>query len=501
MHSMTVILGIPEYHVKEKNMENRSILITCLVLVLVACLVLSCISIFGAGLWIWNSTSSDTSPIVGEVSDPQESSPNEEDIQTSTMVDPETTEVPQNLENDTSPPSSAESIPSEIASQMDEIQMQVVLERGLKPSEAVTRTLYTPDQLNAKFIRDFEEEYSVEEAQTDAITLAAFGLLEPDFDLYNFYIDLYSEQVAGFYDPETKEMVVVQGDEFGGPQRLTYAHEYTHALQDQNYDLENGVGYNEEDCEADSEGCAAVRALIEGDASLTEINWFLTYATPQDQTDIMEFYSEMDMPVYESAPEFIIMGFMFPYEYGYAFVESLHSKGGWGTVDRAYQNLPKSTEQIMHPERYPDDVPVMVELPDLTDTLGSDWKEIERDVMGEFYTYLILSQGLDINARIDDDEAQLAAEGWGGDSYLIYHNPSDNSTVMVLQTTWDTSTDADEFAQTFRNYANVRHGTSSNDTWQGQDGFHSIYHQGNTTTWILAPNADTAQTVWQVVQP
>ena len=72
--------------------------------------------------------------------------------------------------------------------------------------------------------------------------MAAFGLINPDFDLQNLYIDLYSEQIAGFFDIEENEMVVVQGEGFGGVERFVYAHEYTHVLQDQNFDIENGLG-------------------------------------------------------------------------------------------------------------------------------------------------------------------------------------------------------------------------------------------------------------------
>jgi hypothetical protein len=380
---------------------------------------------------------------------------------------------------------------------MDEIQMQVILERGLKPSENVNRGLYSSEQLQERVLNDFLEEYSPEEAQSDALSLAAFGLLEPDFDLYNFYIDLLSEQIAGFYDQETKEMVVVQGEGFNGPERLTYAHEYTHALQDQNYDIEDGLNFNDEACEFDSERCAAVQALIEGDASLAELTWFFENGTPEDQAEIMEFYNTFEMPVFDSAPEFITMDFTFPYDYGYTFVESLHSQGGWGTVDRAYQNLPQSTEQILHPERYPDDQPIAMALPDFSGILDSNWEEIDRGTMGEWYTYLILSKGLDINARLDEETASLATEGWGGDAYIVYHNADTQESVMLLLSTWDTPEDADEFAAAFRDYVNGRFGLSADDTWQGSDGLHAFYQEGVSTAWVLAPDAKTAEELWE----
>jgi hypothetical protein len=474
-------------------MNDRRVLITSVVLLVTACLILSCVGIFGVGTYFWNSTSSEVVPFAEETSVPQD------DVPTEIIEEPESTEAPANPENEAPNVTSGVEIDPEVASQMDEIQMQVVLDRGLKPSEEVSRILYTPEQLREKIEIDFAEEYSPEEAQIDVIVLASFGLLEPDFDLYNFQIDLLSEQIGGFYDPETGEMVTVQGEDFGAMERFIYAHEYTHALQDQNYDLEDGIGFNDENCDENSEGCAAIRALIEGDATLAQLNWFMNNASMEDQAELMEAMTEADMPVLDSAPEFIVMDLTFPYEYGYLFTQHLYNIGGWGTVDRAYRELPTSTEQIMHPERYPDDQPIPVELPEFSDILGTGWEEIDRGIMGEWSTYLILSKGLDESARIDEASAAVAVEGWGGDQYVVYYNAENESTVMVLRTTWDTADDSGEFAFTFSDYLEGRFGATGDNTWQGEGGYHTFHHEGDTTTWILAPDAQTLAAVGQVL--
>ena len=475
-------------------MNDRRVLIACLVLLLVACLILSCAGIIGGGIYFWNSNP------IEESAEPSDSNL-DEDAKPETFTESAPTEATEKPESDaTNPISTGTEIDLETSQQMDEIQMQVILDRGLKPSEAVNRGIYTPEQLGEKVIQDFEENYSPEEAGIDAVVLSSFGLLNPDFDLYTFYIDLLSEQIAGFYDQETKEMVIVQGEKFGGPERLTYAHEYAHALQDQNYDIENGLNYNEDACETETERCAAIQALVEGDASLAELNWFFANGTPEDQAEIMDFYNNFEMPIFNSAPEFITLDFTFPYQYGYTFVEYLFDIGGWGTVDRAYDELPLSTEQIIHPERYPDDKPIDVQLPELSEVLGTGWEEIDRNMMGEWYTYLILAKGLDQNSRLSESNAASAAEGWGGDAYVVYQH-DDGNIVMVLHTTWDTSEDADEFTAAFRDYAEARFGASSTDTWQGEDGFHIFTQVNDTTTWILAPDENTAITVWQTIQP
>lgn len=395
-------------------------------------------------------------------------------------------------------------LPPEIERQMDEIQEQVVELRGLRPAGEVDRALLTPDQLRQYVIDDFLKDYTEQEAREDAIVLASFGLLEADFDLYDFYLELYSEQIAGFYDDETKRMYVIQDEGFKGPQRLTYAHEYVHALQDQTYDMEEGLGYSDEACEEDSERCAAIQALIEGDASLLELEWLTTYATSQDIAEIQQFYEDYTSPVYDRAPAFMQEDFLFPYITGQAYVEYLHDQGGWQAVDQAYRDLPLSTEQILHPERYPQDDPQAIPLPDLTDALGEGWQEIDRGVVGEWYTYLILAHGLEPGARVRDAQAKIAAEGWGGDAYAVYTHAQSGQVVMATRFRWEASQEASEFAQAFQEYAGERFGASGEvgdwSSWDNAAGVTRFRQDGDETTWILAPDAATATAIQQALQ-
>ena len=98
------------------------------------------------------------------------------------------------------------------------------------PSHPVPVVLLSPDQLRQNVINDFLADYTDEQVADDVLELSTIGLLEPNFDLRTFYVDLLSEQVAGYYDNETGEMFVVQGQGFQGPERLTYSHEFTHVL-------------------------------------------------------------------------------------------------------------------------------------------------------------------------------------------------------------------------------------------------------------------------------
>ncbi|OGO16402.1 MAG: hypothetical protein A2Z14_04530 [Chloroflexi bacterium RBG_16_48_8] len=382
----------------------------------------------------------------------------------------------------------ATSFDPKIRAQMDEIEVQVMELRGLRSTGPVPRTLLTTEELRQRVLDDFLADYSEEEARDDVRVLALLGLIDPNFDLLTFYFDLYTEQIAGFYDDELKEMYVVQGEGFKGPERLTYAHEFVHALQDQTYDLQDGLGFNDEACEEDSERCAGVQALIEGDATFLEGQWLRNYATPQDYLEIAEFIGTFEMPVYDSAPAFMKEDFIFPYSYGLAFVQEIHFNGGWASVDAAYANPPISTEQILHPERYPNDRPIMLEPLDLALLLGEGWREIEHDVLGEWYTRLTLDE------FIDEDLSEIAAAGWDGDTYVALYHDAQEQGAFVLLTLWDSARDAEEFYLAFEEYGETRFGNGSlstlSATWDSNEGHVRIERWGNQTLWILTPDAE-----------
>ena len=106
----------------------------------------------------------------------------------------------------------------------------------------------------------------------------------------------------------------------------------------------------------------------------------------------MEMYDSYESPVLDSAPPYMEADLYFPYDYGQAFVETFVSDGNYAPLSEVYDNLPVSTEQILHPERYPDDTPIPVDLRDMTDILGDGWTLYDQNVMGEWYTYLILNK-------------------------------------------------------------------------------------------------------------
>ena len=395
-------------------------------------------------------------------------------------------------------PTSSIPIDPQVQAQMIDIEGQVSQLRGLNATSTLVRNLLSPAELREFVLNDFFDDYSPEEARDDARVFSLLGLLEPDFDLLSFYTDLFSEQIAGFYDDEIKEMFVVQENGFGGLERFTYAHEFVHALQDQIYDFDEGLDYNEDSCEIESERCAAIQALVEGDATILQEEWLQTYATQQDFADLLEFFNIFQQPVFDSAPNYMQQDFLFPYTYGANFVREIRDQGGWSAVDAVYADPPVTTEQILHPERYPWDKPIVLTPPDVVDALGAGWREIEFNVLGEWFTQLVLAE------YINSDRSFEAAEGWGGDVYVALANDAQNTGALLLITQWDTLDDAQEAQSAFVEYGDLRFGVglAANDAWMwsSTEEYALFEYSGLQTLLLFAPDEDTLNIIRSAIE-
>ncbi len=402
--------------------------------------------------------------------------------------------------NDTLPTETAQTSSEETSSSgpstiedLQIIEEQVSTIRGLEAKESVSRAFLNTDELRQKMVEDVAEDYTEQEARDDALLYAAFDLTEPDIDMYDLLIDLYTEQVAGFYDPDTEEMFVVKQDVAPGAlERMTYAHEYTHVLQDQHFDLQ-ALGFTDDAdaSEEDTEKDFAVRSLVEGDASLLMQQYALQHLSAEDLQDVMRQSAEIDTDVLDAAPAIVRESLLFPYQAGLPFVMALFADDGWSAVDAAYLNPPVSTEQILHPERYPDDVPQAITLPPLTDTLGSGWRLVDEDVLGEFG----LQQYLQV--QLDAEEAEVAAEGWGGDRYAVHWRDDESAFVMVTQLAWDSPDEAAEFVEAYVQFADRRFGSGptqsegQNRLWFGDDALLLARDDQDQVLIIVAPDEAT----------
>ena len=315
-----------------------------------------------------------------------------------------------------------------------QIEAQVEQLRQLNSNRPVTPTL-----LDEAGVRDWMNRANA--AQTDHVAMAAesrllvhLGLLPAASSLEKLELDLESGQVIGFYDSTTKNLYLVsQSGGVGAEQKFTFSHEFTHALQDQNFGLDK-LGIDAPD---QSDRDLARTSLAEGDASLSMTQWAEKYMSILDMIGIGLGSGSADQAAQlAAAPAILRSTLTFPYEQGLAFVQSIYDNGGWTAVDKLYSNPPNSTSQILHPQLYTAAVqPVAVVAPVVPASLGSGWKRTMQDTLGEMDlgTWLEGEHPTDAQTKA----ATSAVDTWGGDRVGLYEGPN-GAWAVVLRTDWRT---------------------------------------------------------------
>jgi flagellar basal body-associated protein FliL len=388
-----------------------------------------------------------------------------------------------------------------MASEMESIQVQVVALRGLSPLGEVP-SFMVPEERVREILESLvlKEDADLKTEAADQVrVLSALGLIEPTYDLYTKMLNNQGDSLGGFYVPWTQELFVI-GEDFSILERFIFSHEFAHALADQHFELGDIGVYPE--CELDSQHCEAIRALVEGDASLLMYQWLAAHTSEEEQLDIFlfdpptEIISSADFP-----PPYVVREQEFRYGDGLLFVEKLHQLGTWALVDLAYQNLPLSTEQILHPQKYLDgETPIPVAPAALEAVLGDGWRLLETDVLGELMTGMILGYGVEAITQLDPETAADAAAGWGGDSYQVLYKGSTNEKVLAVHWVWDTPEDAQEFTEAMETYLTRRFAgvqvSGRPGCWERLNQEVScLFAAGIETLWILAPDLQTLDLV------
>ena len=383
---------------------------------------------------------------------------------------------------------------TEVLSQMSTIEAQVADLRGL-PIES-TPAAYL---ISAPKVRPFLEASfaagggSEAEIHDMSHVLVALGLTKPSYDLYTNILNGLTDSVGGFYLPWTKEIFVI-GTRFSGVERWVFSHEFDHALVDEHYRLDQAGVYPL--CERTEDACNAIQALVEGDATLLMSQWFGQYATRSDILDVTNYKPPQHTLPEDSPPPYTGPNALFPYDQGTSFVDYLYNRGNWAEVNRAYQNLPASTEQILHPEKYiRGEAPMDVNPKDLGPVLGDGWRPLASDTLGEWTSFLLLAYNADNASQIGPTQAQQAAAGWGGDNYQVYYDDATQSTVLAAQWAWDTASDAAEFEAALEKVIDSRYrgGTiegGRGKCWAANSEESCLLTGHNGTLWLETPQGD-----------
>ncbi|HKR09559.1 MAG TPA: hypothetical protein VJS39_10245 [Gemmatimonadaceae bacterium] len=304
---------------------------------------------------------------------------------------------------------------------------------GLKyktPPKIETRT---KEQVREFVTRQFTDSLAMHDIAGQEAAYKRLGMIPDTLKLQPFLTSLLEEQIVGYYDPHTKVLYVVDGapKDMAG---ITITHELVHALQDQYIALDSVQKIRD-----DNDRLSAAQSVFEGQAVYEQISIMLGGSNiainlPGGWDRIREMIREnqASMPIFAAAPKVIQETLIFPYLSGAEFYRNYKERKPGSIV---YNDMPTSTEQIIHPAAFfvTKDTPTRVSL----GTLANATKVYEND-LGEFESRLFLFQHLN-----DQNEAVRGATGWDGDRYAVVNMPQGQGIVWL--TVWDSPVEAGEF--------------------------------------------------------
>jgi len=290
------------------------------------------------------------------------------------------------------------------------------------------------DEVREFLERQFAEQLTPLELAGTEAAYKRLGMIPDTMDLRGFLLDLLTEQVAGYYDPETRVLYVVKG---GSPEitSVTISHELVHALQHMHFPLDSTRALK-----GDNDRQVAMQAMVEGQAVYEQMSIMLGgsdmgLALPGGWDSVREMIrsEQASMPKFASAPTLLQETLLFPYIAGAEFVRQF-KRARPGQVP--YDPAPASTEQILHAEKYLDSLPDLPTRVTLGDPRGASL--VHEDNLGEFETRLFLYEHLK-----DVGGAAAGAAGWDGDRYQLVQ--VGGGTGIVWLTVWDDAVEASEF--------------------------------------------------------
>src|ERR1700754_1905571 len=247
--------------------------------------------------------------------------------------------------------------------------------RELAILRAVKSGAQSRSDIERMIVKNLDTDTTPDEMHAAEVLLKEFGLAPQEFSYRPFLIKLLTEQVAGYYDPKAQEFYLADWIELEG-QKPVMAHELTHALQDQHFNLKRFEKWPKGDSDAE----LAAHALIEGDATLA-----MTIYMSKNPLVALAFIrslggQEAASEQFRQAPRALRESLLFPYEEGSAWATQLYKRGGWEMVSQAFTKLPQSSEQILHADKYfAYEAPQKLALPDFKTVLGPSWKRIDYD--------------------------------------------------------------------------------------------------------------------------
>jgi hypothetical protein len=308
-----------------------------------------------------------------------------------------------------------------------DVENQVEAVRGLAYERPVNIEPITTGEMDRRLRDYFDAYYPKRFYARRSEAWATIGAIPRNVGILEALNAYQQGQVLGYYNSQNEELVYTGDANLDRIEHFVLAHELTHAIDDQHFDLDR---LDDMVVRCDDEVFQAALGVVEGSANhfATQVLLRFPVAAPGSLSGGGSA---------GEVPPLITEIQAYPYTAGQRFVDALADQGGPAAVNRALLRFPTTTEQILHPSKFPGDVAETVDVPDFAPTFGPTWRDHDVMIVGEVWLKALL------NLRLEEDAAASAAAGWDGGLYRAWSDGDD--VAVVMSTVWDTPKDAKEF--------------------------------------------------------
>ncbi len=320
----------------------------------------------------------------------------------------------------------------EVCAEAGNIAEQLTKISGMKLHHKVPCDFITKEEVNQFLKKRVKDVASPEEIRAEELTLKKFGLVPPDFNLESTTVDLLTEQAAAFYDYDRKKLFITDTTP-SDTQEPVLAHELSHALADQNFNLGR---FNKQGRKSD-DGSTARLAVMEGQAT-----WLMSEYLAEKMGRSLKQSPELaammgglseagsQYPIFDKSPLYLRRTLVFPYTKGMLFQNAVEQRDGTAGFGLVFQQPPVSTQQIFHPEKYFSSVkPTDPALPDAK--LPGGYKSLVGGIMGELDHSVLIEQ------YAGKEAAEEIAPHWRGSTFELRENKKAGRVVLLYAVEWD----------------------------------------------------------------
>jgi hypothetical protein len=373
----------------------------------------------------------------------------------------------------------------EICGLANRIVLDLTRISGMQLRHPVPCDYITKEKIKAFLDARMKDAARPEEIRAEELTLKKFGFVPQDFDLAQTTVDLLTEQAAAFYDYNRKKLFITESTP-SDTQEPVLAHELSHALADQNFNLARFIRQGRKS----DDGSTARLAVMEGQATWL-MSEYLARKSGRSLKDSPALASSMsrlgegasgEFPVYDNAPLYMRLTLVFPYATGMLFQNAVCQRDGQEGFGEVFRRAPASTQQVIHPEAYFSNVkPTQPELP--AAHLPRGYKSLVGGALGEFDHAVLLEQ------FVGKQQAAEIAPHWRGCNFELRENKKAGRVVLLYAAEWDSEESAGRYFAAYREALekkwkkmSVASETADSVTGSGDDGRFELRRKGAIVT-------------------